>query len=90
MYHPGLGRWMTMDPIGFAGGDVNQYAAYSNSPLNKIDPQGLSDSGSNDGEAKLEDKIHDLLANSGSLGFGGYDYWICILSNNADPKKARI
>lgn len=40
-YDPKAGRFVTKDPIGFAGGDVNFYAYVGNNPLNLIDPFGL-------------------------------------------------
>jgi RHS repeat-associated protein len=48
-YHPGLQRFISEDPIGFAGGDVNLYSYVGNSPLSFIDPFGL------DKEKKCED-----------------------------------
>jgi RHS repeat-associated protein len=39
-YHPGLQRFISEDPIGFAGGDPNLYAYVHNSPLNFRDPSG--------------------------------------------------
>jgi hypothetical protein len=36
------GRFISKDPIGFAGGDVNIYAYTSNNPLNLTDAEGLS------------------------------------------------
>jgi len=42
MYHPGLGRWLNMDPIGFSAGDVNLYRSVNNSPVTYTDPSGLS------------------------------------------------
>ena len=42
-YDAGQGRFLTEDPIGFAGGDANLYSYVSNSPLNLIDPLGLFD-----------------------------------------------
>ena len=40
-YDPGVGRWLTRDPIGFSGGDGNLYAYVGNEPVNKTDPRGL-------------------------------------------------
>jgi uncharacterized protein RhaS with RHS repeats len=41
MYHPGLGRWATMDPIGFTASDVNLYRTVGNNPITGLDPSGL-------------------------------------------------
>ncbi len=41
-YDPVLGRWLSADPIGFAGGDVNLYAYVWNNPLKYTDPNGLA------------------------------------------------
>ena len=43
-YHPGIGRFVSPDPIGFAGGDVNWYTYVGNNSLRAIDPKGLSPS----------------------------------------------
>jgi len=40
-YDPRAGRFLTKDPIGFAGGDVNLYRYIFNNPINHIDPYGL-------------------------------------------------
>ncbi len=40
-YSPTLQRFISQDPIGFAGGDVNLYAYVGNDSLNEIDPSGL-------------------------------------------------
>jgi RHS repeat-associated protein len=43
-YHPGLQRFISEDPIGFAGGDTNLYAYVANNPLLFVDPFGLDKS----------------------------------------------
>jgi RHS repeat-associated protein len=40
-YDPKIGRFISEDPIGLRGGDVNFYAYVRNSPTNFIDPLGL-------------------------------------------------
>jgi RHS repeat-associated protein len=39
-YDPNVGRFISEDPIGFDGGDVNLYAYVGNNPVNLIDPHG--------------------------------------------------
>lgn len=41
-YDPELGRFISRDPIGFSGGDLNLYAYAGNNPLTFTDPWGLS------------------------------------------------
>jgi len=38
---PNTGKFSQVDPIGFAGGDVNLYAYVGNNPPNRVDPLGL-------------------------------------------------
>jgi RHS repeat-associated protein len=40
-YNPEIGRWMSKDPILFAGGDANLYGYVLGDPINFIDPLGL-------------------------------------------------
>lgn len=40
-YDPQVGRFISEDPIGFDGGDVNLYAYVQNDPVNWVDPLGL-------------------------------------------------
>ena len=39
-YHPGIGRFLQPDPVGFLGGDSNLYAYVWNNPTNWVDPSG--------------------------------------------------
>lgn len=41
-YHPGLQRFVSEDPIGFEGGDINLYVYVLNSPIDSTDPSGTS------------------------------------------------
>ena len=40
-YDPKIGRFISEDPIGFAGGDINLYGYVGNNPLSFIDPFGF-------------------------------------------------
>lgn len=40
-YNPQIGRFISEDPIGFRGGDVNLYGYVRNNPVNYFDPLGL-------------------------------------------------
>jgi RHS repeat-associated protein len=42
-FSPTLGRWATMDPIGYDGGNVDLYCLTSGNPANRIDPLGLEE-----------------------------------------------
>lgn len=42
LYDPELGRWISRDPIGFAGGDTNLFGYVANDPVNFVDPSGLA------------------------------------------------
>jgi len=39
-YDPEIGRFLSEDPMGFEGGDVNEYAYVGNNPLGANDPRG--------------------------------------------------
>ena len=41
-YDPGVGRWISEDPIGFAAGDPNLYRYVGNSVADSVDPDGLA------------------------------------------------
>ena len=46
-YDPKTGRYLTPDPIGLEGGDLNLYVYVSNNPVNYSDPYGLQRSRGN-------------------------------------------
>jgi RHS repeat-associated protein len=76
-YSPTLGRWMRVDPLGYAGGDANLYRAEGNGPTNVTDPSGLHYPSDNPpaGEKQIPDALkwkyaevldnlhHSLLSN---------------------------
>lgn len=41
-YLPGIGRWLSRDPIGSDGGNSNPYVYVANDPTSLIDPDGLT------------------------------------------------
>jgi RHS repeat-associated protein len=41
-YHPGLQRFISEDPLGFGGGDINVYVYAGNDPIDFSDPFGLN------------------------------------------------
>jgi RHS repeat-associated protein len=80
-YDPKAGRFITKDPISFAGGDVNLYAYVGNNSINWIDPYGLN---------ALTDvmpfvvtlpaldgplPVGDIIAGTALVGAGLYDLW---------------
>lgn len=48
-YDPAIGRFISEDPTGFGGGDVNLYAYVGGNPINGVDPNGLQVVGLNFG-----------------------------------------
>jgi RHS repeat-associated protein len=57
LYSPSLGRFLQMDPLGFAAGDVNFYRHAHNCPCRLLDPLGLCDK---DGETYVRKYVEDL------------------------------
>jgi RHS repeat-associated protein len=51
-YDSSIGRYISEDPIGIKGGDINFFSYVGNSPLNWIDPMGLAGGRSGGGVAR--------------------------------------
>jgi RHS repeat-associated protein len=66
-YDPKLGRFLSEDPIGLAGG-INQYAYAGNDPVNARDPSGL-----------YCERVSGTYSYSAGLGIVvvGYSYYVC-------------
>ncbi len=76
-YSPTLGRFISEDPSGFAGGDVNLYRYVDNQPTYATDPTGLYEGGSSTGtgNSAINTAINDfstgLEPTSGGYGNAG-------------------
>ncbi|MGH7964524.1 MAG: RHS repeat-associated core domain-containing protein [Candidatus Binatia bacterium] len=74
-YHPVLQRFISEDPIGFAGGDVNLYGYVGNRPIDLIDPRGTDTIGAGiqTGVSLLANQIQAttqlVIDDSGNVGF---------------------
>ncbi len=71
MFDPSIGRWLTPDPIGFAGGDENLYRFVGNNPTNATDPSGLQLRVNN--QQKLDSNYNPFsLIDTGPSGYRSY------------------
>ena len=57
-YDASIGRWLSKDPILFAGGDTNLYGYVLQNPIKGIDPTGLYNHPADDG-ATLHPSLRD-------------------------------
>ncbi len=62
-YDPSVGRFISEDPSGFGGGDVNLMAYVANNPINFVDPQGL---------ASFSENYHNNVNITNSVIFGNH------------------
>lgn len=60
-YHPRLQRFISEDPIGFDGGDVNLYSYTEGNPANFVDPDGLTKGEKQQIRPSSGDKIGDQI-----------------------------
>jgi RHS repeat-associated protein len=66
---PGIGRWLSQDPIGFEAGDANLYRYVGNGPGNRVDPSGLA--------VETIWDVGNIAIGAGSLGYNIYhgNWW---------------
>jgi RHS repeat-associated protein len=69
-YHPGLGRFLSEDPMGFAGGDSNMFRYCGGDPVNRRDSFGLHEENSDGPGTYYENEGID----SGSSSSGTFEY----------------
>jgi RHS repeat-associated protein len=68
-YEPGMGRFISEDPLGMVGSGINLYRYVGDSPINAIDPRGLEEYNSLEtvpgGECKAEKKLYEGTGEEG-------------------------
>jgi RHS repeat-associated protein len=75
-YDAKLGRFISEDPIGFRGGDINTYGYAQNNPLLYFDPLGL------DVEVTFSRSQGKITVKENWGGLGIWDWWYGPKSNN--------
>lgn len=70
-YDPEVGRFLSEDPIGFEGGDVNVYNYTSGNPVNWVDPEGLVEVSPGHYDSPFGSGPGGYLGGGGGGGFGG-------------------
>ena len=71
-YDPTIGRFISPDPLGYAGGDVDLYGYCGDDPVNFVDRLGLFDESSSDDDGKSESGASGSGGGSRSSSSGGY------------------
>ncbi len=75
-YSPEIGRFITTDPIGFAGGN-NLYTYVSNNPINFVDPSGLQHTSSSPPTQEIKCAVSVLGCEAICMRFGGGPQEVC-------------
>jgi len=68
-YDPVIGRYISMDPLGYGAGTMNLYAYVGSNPINHVDPLGLIERdelrAQHEALAEQADEINDTIATGG-------------------------
>jgi RHS repeat-associated protein len=83
-YDPALGKWTSMDPLGFDAGDANLYRYVANGPTNGVDPSGR-DPGA---PTNLNYFIQSQLAQKGTANVSATDWCSCKGVNGIYPSSS--
>jgi len=76
-YDPQSGRFISKDPIGLDGGDLNLYVFCGNDPVNNVDPYGLQKNGriiDSSPKYYMEQMINNGRPYEGQGSYGGGNY----------------
>ena len=76
-YDPQVGRFISEDPLGFDGGDLNLYAYAGNNPINFIDPEG-----------KNPWLIGGAIVGGAIISYNAYNAWEKLLNTTKEGQKA--
>ena len=75
-YDPSAGRWITRDPIGYAGGS-NLYGYVGNDPVNAVDPSGLARV-----VVRFKNVLDGTIWGHATAPVGGFYHSYIIINNN--------
>ena len=88
-YDSNLGRFISEDPIGFAGGDVNLFGYVKNNPSNRRDPRGYADTeGENDGSVYVDNLRVPIVPKKPECGPAGQPFLEWLVVDRAGPLVA--
>ena len=75
-YDPRGGRFLSEDPIGFGGGDIDLYAYAMNNPVNLTDPDGLQATCDDPCTRQLKlDQTVCSVKYATCMGWGSWKFW---------------
>jgi hypothetical protein len=86
-YDPQTMRFISRDPLGFGGGDLNLYRYCGNNPLSNLDPTGLDDASYGNGDGTCSQGSPDSESNSDGtteVSVGAAGQWTAIAMPSFD------